>query len=69
MAWYLTIRTASEEHPIKFETREDAQAALARTRIEIFEQRSGRSGTATIEGQVVVSRADVRAITVHYARA
>ena len=49
MPWYLTIKTASDERRIKFETREDAKQALVRARSEIFEQASGRGGTATIE--------------------
>jgi len=66
--WYLTIKAASEEHLIEFETREAAKEALVRARAEIFEQASGRDGSATIEDQVVVSGADVRSITLHHAR-
>jgi len=34
----LTIKAASEEHLIEFETREAAKEALVRARAEIFEQ-------------------------------
>jgi hypothetical protein len=62
MSWNLNVRTKSSgTHAIGYDTEDEARQALTRAAEQV---EHGPGGLATIEGQIVVPRAEVLALTV-----